>query len=178
MKWSTMGKVKIKNKMFWVFAIASFLLDRLSKAWIVQNFTLTTPPAPPDSWPIWEGVFHITYVTNKGAAFSLFQGEDWLRWLSLLVTLALIYYGLFGSALRTWEQAAYGFLLGGAAGNGFDRLTLGEVIDFLDFRLIRFPVFNIADIAINVGLVCLFISLWSQKKSHPKSDPKESSSTD
>lgn len=163
--------MKLKNKMFWIFAIASFGLDRLSKEWIVRTLSLTNPP---DSFPLWNGIFHITYVTNKGAAFSLFQGEGWLRWLSLLVTLALVYYGLFGSALRTWEQAAYGFLLGGAAGNGFDRLLLGEVIDFLDFRLIRFPVFNVADVAINIGLVCLFISLWGHK-TQPK--PKQESSS-
>jgi signal peptidase II len=146
-----------KNPMFWLAAVLSLLLDRLSKQWIVERFELASPP---ESWPLVKGVFHITYVVNKGAAFSLFQGEGWLRWLSLIVTLALIYYGLFGAPLRAWEQVGYGFLLGGAAGNGIDRLMMGHVVDFLDFRLINFPVFNIADIAINVGLICLFVSLW------------------
>ncbi|HEY9825454.1 MAG TPA: signal peptidase II [Stenomitos sp.] len=148
-----------RNPMFWLAAVLSFLLDRLSKQWIVDHFQLTNPP---QSLPIWQDVFHITYVTNKGAAFSLFQGEGWLRWLSLLVTLALIYYGLFGTPLRAWEQAGYGFLLGGAAGNGVDRMLTGQVVDFLDVRLIHFPVFNLADIAINIGLACLFISLWTR----------------
>lgn len=146
--------------MFWLAAVLSFLLDRLSKQWIAEHFQLTNPP---QSWPIWQDVFHLTYVTNRGAAFSLFQGEGWLRWLSLLVSLGLIYYGLFGSPLRVWEQMGYGFMLGGAAGNGFDRLSMGQVIDFLDFRLIHFPVFNLADVAINLGLACLFISLWTRK---------------
>jgi signal peptidase II len=100
----------------------------------------------------------------------LFQGEGWLRWLSLLVTLALIYYGLFGAPLRAWEQVGYGLLLGGAAGNGMDRLTMGQVVDFLDVRLINFPVFNLADIAINVGLICLFVSLWTREV-HPSKPP-------
>lgn len=146
-----------KNPMFWLASALSFLLDYLSKQWVVAHFQLSNPP---ESWSILKGVFHLTYVVNRGAAFSMFQGEGWLRWLSLIVTLALIYYGLFGSPLRAWEQAGYGFLLGGAAGNGIDRLLMGHVVDFLDFRLINFPVFNLADVAINIGLVCLFISLW------------------
>jgi signal peptidase II len=146
-----------KNPMFWLASALSFLLDYLSKQWVVAHFQLSNPP---ESWSILKGVFHITYVVNRGAAFSMFQGEGWLRWLSLMVTLALVYYGLFGSPLRAWEQAGYGFLLGGAAGNGIDRLLMGHVVDFLDFRLINFPVFNFADVAINIGLVCLFISLW------------------
>ncbi|NJM75725.1 MAG: lipoprotein signal peptidase [Acaryochloridaceae cyanobacterium RU_4_10] len=154
-----------KNPMFWLSAVLSFLLDRLSKQWIVDRFQLTSPP---QSIALWKDVFHITYVTNRGAAFSLFQGEGWLRWLSLVVTLGLIYYGLFGSPLRLWEQAGYGFLLGGAAGNGVDRMLTGQVVDFLDFRLIHFPVFNLADIAINIGLACLFVSLWIARKPDPK----------
>lgn len=146
-----------KNPMFWLASALSFLLDYLSKQWVVAHFQLSNPP---ESWSILKGVFHLTYVVNRGAAFSMFQGEGWLRWLSLMVTLALIYYGLFGSPLRAWEQAGYGFLLGGAAGNGIDRLLMGHVVDFLDFRFINFPVFNLADVAINIGLVCLFISLW------------------
>ena len=60
--------------------------------------------------------------------------------------------------LNRWEQVGYGFILSGALGNGIDRFLVGEVIDFLDFRLIRFPVFNVADTFINVGIVCLLIA--------------------
>jgi signal peptidase II len=68
-------------------------------------------------------------------------------------------------------------LLGGAAGNGLDRLSTGQVVDFLHFKLINFPVFNVADVAINIGLVCLFISLWTRKPQpdQPSAmDPEES----
>jgi signal peptidase II len=57
-----------------------------------------------------------------------------------------------------WEQVGYGLILSGALGNGVDRLFAGEVIDFLDFRLIRFPIFNIADVCINIGIICLLIA--------------------
>lgn len=57
----------------------------------------------------------------------------------------------------------YGCLLGGALGNGIDRFLTGEVVDFLDFRWIQFPVFNVADIAINIGIACLLWSAWRQR---------------
>ncbi|MEO0967263.1 MAG: signal peptidase II, partial [Cyanobacteria bacterium J06639_18] len=68
----------------------------------------------------------------------------------------------FGPTLNRWEQLGYGFILGGAAGNGIDRFMLGYVIDFLHFKLINFPVFNIADVSINIGLACLLISYFQQ----------------
>ena len=63
------------------------------------------------------------------------------------------------------EQLGYGFILSGAVGNGIDRFLFGYVIDFLDFRLINFPVFNIADVAINVGvIILLFYSFIASPK--------------
>ncbi|MBF2097006.1 MAG: lipoprotein signal peptidase [Gloeomargaritaceae cyanobacterium C42_A2020_066] len=154
---------------FWLAAGLGFGLDRLTKWWVVQTFVLTQPP---QSWPLWPGVFHFTYVTNTGAAFSLFtQGSDWLRWLSLAVSLGLMGYALWGPRLHSWEQWAYGFILAGAAGNGLDRFLLGHVIDFLDFRLIQFPIFNFADVAINLGLVCLIGYQWQRDRRSPARPP-------
>lgn len=68
-----------------------------------------------------------------------------------------------GPRLDRWQQAGYGCLLGGALGNGIDRFLTGEVVDFLDFRLIQFPVFNVADIAINIGIIGLLWSAWRQR---------------
>ncbi len=147
--------------LFWWTAALSLILDRLTKMWVVQNFTLSNPA---DTLPLWQNVFHFTYVTNTGAAFSLFQGGDWLRWLSLAVSLGLVGLGLFSPPLPRWEQAGYGLLLGGAAGNGIDRMLTGHVIDFLDFRLIQFPVFNLADVSINLGLICLLIATWRGRR--------------
>jgi signal peptidase II len=145
--------MNIKNQLFWVTGFISLMLDQLTKYWVVQGMELS------QSIPLWEGVFHLTYVTNKGAAFSLFTGGVvWLRWLSLLVSLGLMALALLGPLMNTWEQAGYGFVLGGALGNGIDRFAAGEVVDFLDFRLIQFPIFNLADVFINVGIVCLLIA--------------------
>lgn len=153
-----------KKSLFWATAVISLLSDRLTKFWVIETFALVKPPEPPQSWPIIPGVFHFTYVTNPGAAFSWCRDCPWLPWLSLVVTIGLICLGIFAPRLPRWEQAGYGFLLGGAAGNGIDRLLTGEVIDFLDLRLIQFPVFNLADVSINVGLACLLWSAWHGHK--------------
>lgn len=152
--------MNLKNQLFWVAAFISLMLDQVTKYWVAQSMNLE------QSIPIWEGVFHFTYVTNKGAAFSLFsQDGGWLRWLSLLVSLGLMALALLGPTMNRWEQAGYGFILGGALGNGIDRFTAGEVIDFLHFVLIQFPVFNLADVFINVGIVCLLITTFGKPPS-------------
>lgn len=145
--------MRLKNRLFWGLAIAGLIFDQLTKIWVVKTFELY------DTIPLWSEVFHFTYVTNKGAAFSLFsQNGEWLKWLSLLVSIALMGVGAFAKLSNRWEQAGYGFILAGAVGNGIDRFFAGEVVDFLDFRLIQFPVFNVADVCINIGIVCL---LWA-----------------
>jgi signal peptidase II len=68
--------------------------------------------------------------------------------------------------LSFWDQLGYGLILGGAMGNGIDRFALGYVVDFLDFRLINFAVFNLADSFISIGIVCLLIASWQQTPSN------------
>lgn len=149
--------MRLKNRLFWIAAIIGLVLDQLSKYWVVQNFNLE------ETRPLLPEVFHFTYVTNTGAAFSLLTGKaDLLRWLSLAVSLGLMALAWFGGVLNVFEQLGYGFILGGALGNGVDRFFAGRVVDFLDFRLIQFPVFNLADVFINIGIVCLLIATFQK----------------
>jgi signal peptidase II len=155
----------LRNRFFWLAAMIGFSLDQLTKVWVARNFELTLPP---DSIPLWPGVFHFTYVTNTGAAFSLFSNNgEWLKWLSMAVSLGLIGMGLITRLRDRWEQVGYGLILSGAMGNGLDRLLAGEVIDFLDFRLIRFPIFNIADVCINIGIICLLVATFRPTRQRP-----------
>ncbi|MEH2254817.1 signal peptidase II [Nostoc sp.] len=145
--------MRLKNRLFWIAAFIAFFLDQITKYWVVQSFSLG------QTLPLLPGIFHFTYVTNTGAAFSLFSGKvEWLRWLSLGVSLVLIALALIGPTLNLWDQLGYGLILGGAMGNGIDRFVLGYVVDFLDFRLINFAVFNVADSFISIGIVCLLIA--------------------
>ncbi|RMF28038.1 MAG: signal peptidase II, partial [Cyanobacteria bacterium J083] len=88
----------------------------------------------------------------------------WLRWLSLIASVILIFLGCF-SKMRLSEQIGCGFILAGALGNGVDRFLFGYVVDFLDFRLINFAIFNLADVFINIGILCLLYSIF---KTPPK----------
>jgi signal peptidase II len=141
--------MKIRNYYFWLVAIVSLVLDIVSKQAISKNLQVM------QSIPVIPSVFHLTYLRNNGAAFSLFQGHEWLRWLSLVVSLVLIAIGCLRSFTNIWEQLGFGLILAGAAGNGIDRIFYGSVIDFIDLRLINFAVFNWADVSINLGIMCL-----------------------
>ncbi|ELS32519.1 MULTISPECIES: signal peptidase II [Pseudanabaena] len=145
---------KIENSLYWIAAILGLVLDQASKYLVVQYLKAGK------SFPLIDGVVHFTYATNTGAAFSLFSGQiDWLKWVSMIVSLGLVAFGIFGKRLTRWEQVGYGCILAGAAGNGIDRFVAGYVVDFIDIRIIRFAIFNIADVSINVGLVCLAIAV-------------------
>lgn len=147
-----------KNPYFWICALFWLILDQFTKLAIAYNSNI-------QDLVIWQGVFHLRYLTNSGAAFSLFSGgSGWLKWISFLVSLGLVIFGFWSAKLRKLEQCGFGCILGGALGNGIDRFTKGAVVDFLDFRLINFPVFNFADVAINVGLVFLLINLLQSPK--------------
>jgi signal peptidase II len=175
--------MKIRNPYFWVVAIASTLIDILTKQEIVRMFDLKNkqevvrffsiiieqaiiyspipnPQKIPPTLPIIPNVFHFTYIRNSGAAFSFLTGHGggWLAFLSLLVSMVLIVIGITKIFSNVWEQLGFGLILAGAAGNGIDRLFFGgSVADFIDLRLINFAVFNWADISINLGIVCLLI---------------------
>ncbi len=148
----------LKNKIFWSASILGLVLDQVSKLLIIQKFPVTQK-----SFPLLEGIFHLTYATNTGAAFSVFQGGvNWLKWLSLIVSLGLISLAYWGPQQKRYEQLGYGLILAGALGNGLDRFVWGHVIDFLDFRLIRFPIFNLADVCINLGIFSLLLGILSE----------------
>jgi signal peptidase II len=152
-----------KNQLFWVAAVASLVLDQLSKYGIVKNLPIDS------SWAIWPGVFHITHKINRGAAFSLFSGQGWLPWLSLTVSLFLMGMALFGPRVAKLEQFAYGMILAGALGNGIERFALGYVTDFIDLRIINFAIFNWADVSINIGILSyLLYTFKSAKKREPE----------
>jgi len=133
--------------------------DQLSKAWIVGNFAMF------ESREIIPGLFNFTYLTNKGAAFGLLNG-NYGAWRQIFfVAIAVIALIVLIIALRQLREqgwiygVALGLIAGGAAGNLLDRLRLGAVVDFLDFyyKGHHWPAFNVADSAITVGVSLLIL---------------------
>ncbi len=115
--------------------------------------------------PLWEGVFHITSLRNKGAAFGILQGQRWFFIIvTLIVVLGIIYYLQTEGRNNRRISFALSLLLGGAIGNFFDRLIRGEVVDSLDFRLIDYPIFNLADVFIVSGVALMILDMWLETR--------------
>jgi signal peptidase II len=128
-----------------VFIILS--LDQLTKFLVSKNLELN------NSIPIIKGVFSLTLVHNRGAAFGIFKNQFYLFIFSSIVAVILIYSILKKNKRNNFYSFSLSLILGGALGNLIDRAFLGYVVDFLDFRI--WPVFNIADSAITIGALSL-----------------------
>ena len=130
---------------FFLVAFLVLVLDQLTKYYVVTHFYVG------ESVPVLENIFHWTYILNPGAAFGMLEGSRWLFVLIALIVLAGLYY--FKDEIKEggW-RFQYGAALfgGGAIGNLLDRMRSGLVVDFFDFRI--WPIFNVADIAICVGV--------------------------
>ncbi|MCM1166117.1 MAG: signal peptidase II [Lachnospiraceae bacterium] len=116
-------------------------------------------------------VLNVYYCLNNGAAFSQLKGHKWfLIAITSVVIVGLLYLMLSKRVKRPVYVAAIGLILGGGVGNLIDRLfNDGLVVDFIDFRLINFPIFNVADICAVCGTVLLFIvAAVDEIKSHKK----------
>ena len=109
-------------------------------------------------------ILNFTLVKNKGAAFSLFSNSTTLLTItSILASLLLIILIIKYPPKSYWNSIGIVYLLGGTVGNGIDRLFKGYVIDFLELVPINFPVFNLADISINIAIICFIIDQISTK---------------
>lgn len=143
-------------------AICAFILilDVLTKVWAtdVLKELITIP--------LWQNVFHLTYVENTGAAFGAFQGGRVFLVAITLIALAAGGVMLFKNRKIPLLATGIAFILGGALGNLLDRVFRGFVVDMFDFRLINFPVFNVADIFVCLGaaLIVIYIIFFEDKK--------------
>lgn len=152
-----------------LFSAGAVALDQWSKYLTVANIPLHTDV------PFWDGVFHFTYVQNTGAAFSSFQGQQWLFALIFALFTAAIVYDLVKktmpfSAFERWCIAA---IWAGGLGNMIDRVRLGYVVDMIEVEFMNFAVFNVADSFITCGCVALIVSLVLFNKEFWKDEKKK-----
>lgn len=109
-----------------------------------------------ESVPVWEDVFHFTYAQNDGAAWGILDDHRWVFMVfSTIAIIALSVYLFRFRPKSRYVQIVIAMIIGGGTGNMIDRTILGYVIDFFDFTLIDFPVFNVADCFITVGAFML-----------------------
>ena len=143
--------------------------DQLFKAWIVSAIPLY------GQIPVIDGLFHLTYVQNTGAAFSAFQGAQWLfAVMFVLLTIAIIWEfprkKLPFTTLERWFIVA---IYAGGIGNMIDRLRFGYVIDMIEVEYMNFAVFIIADSFITCGCILLFAHLAFFNKEFWKDEKKK-----
>ena len=144
--------------MYLFMAIVAAILvvaDQLSKLWIVANIPLY---GTVDALP---GFFNLTYVQNTGAAFSSFQGMQWLFALIFLVFTVGIVWEFSKKRLpfTTFDRWCIVAIYAGGLGNMIDRVRLGYVVDMIRLEFMNFPVFNVADCLITCGCVVLISHL-------------------
>lgn len=152
----------MKKKIYWL-ALIFFIIDLISKQVVVKLIGLH------ESVKVIPNFFYLTYVQNEGAAFSIFQDQQILILLITVIALVLINKYLNNEKMPRIEGFSMAMITGGIFGNLFDRLAFGYVIDFFDFRFGKFnyPIFNMADIFIVVGVVMLAIySFGDWRKEH------------
>ena len=149
---------KIQTKLYFLFlSIFIILIDQFTKYFISNNYKIFINK---DLL-----LFKLDFVKNYGAAFNIFSGSRiFLSLISIFFSILLIYLIFRKKTLNTFDLYSYSFILGGTIGNGIDRIYRGFVVDFINLNIINFPVFNIADISINIGFIILLYNIFKNNR--------------
>ena len=149
---------KIQTKFFFL-SLSTFVIfiDQFTKYIIFYNYKLFMKK---DFL-----LFRLDIVKNYGAAFNIFSGSRiFLSFTSIFFSILFIYLIFRKNTLNLYDLYSYSFILGGTIGNGIDRIYKGFVIDFINLNIINFPVFNIADISINIGFIFLLFNIFKNNR--------------
>ena len=140
------------------YSLCIILLDQVSKFLVLSTLGFER------SKNIIPNLLNFTLVKNKGAAFSLFSNStNILTITSILASLLLITIILKSPPRSFWNLTGLAYLLGGTVGNGIDRFFKGYVLDFFELVPIDFPIFNVADVSINIAIICFIIDIIKTK---------------
>ena len=150
-----------------LFAAAIVAVDQFTKYLTVMNIALY------EDVPFIPGLLQLTYVRNTGAAFSSFEGQQWLFALIFVVFTGLILYEYFKKPMgfTTFERWCIAAVYGGGLANMIDRVRMGYVVDMIETTFMEFPVFNVADCFITCGCIAMMVHLiffnkefWKEEK--------------
>jgi signal peptidase II len=147
------------------WSIIIVLLDQITKKLISSSILYG------DSISIIGDLLRFTYIKNPGMAFGIQVGNRIIFTVFALIACIVILIYLFRLKPENfWARFALASILGGAIGNLFDRIIYKEVIDFIDIRIIRWPVFNVADIAVTLGMILLIVHVIFDTKESEQED--------
>lgn len=135
------------------------VLDQLSKFWIVSNLELGQVRS------FLPGIFSLTYLQNRGAAFSMLQDQQWLFAIITFLVIGFgVYYFIKNIKGDFWLLFGLLLIISGGLGNFIDRVRLGYVVDMVHLDFMDFAIFNVADSYLTMGVILLFIALWREEK--------------
>ena len=142
-----------------LIVVMTILVDTLSKNMAVLSLKDTGE----SDFAVIPGVFHFTYHENKGAAFGMLSDNRWVfMTISTVAIIAIAIYLFCNKENSYLLSVSLSFILGGGIGNMIDRVLLGYVIDFLNFKIINFPIFNLADAFVTVGAALMILYMFKQ----------------
>lgn len=150
---------------YYIVAAIVIAIDQFTKWLVVKHMDLY------ESIPVIDNFFYLTSHRNSGAAWGILQGQMGLFYIiTVIVIIGIIYYMQKFARDSKLSLLALSLVLGGAIGNFIDRLFRKEVVDFLDFTIIRYdyPIFNVADSALVVGVILIFITIYLEERSKDK----------
>ena len=134
-----------------ILSILFVIADQVVKMWTVNHFSLH------EGMEFMKGIVSILYVRNTGAAWGMFEGKMFFFYLITAVAVGTLLYLMFKEKGKSkLLLTAYSLILAGAVGNFIDRIRLGYVVDMFKFEFIDFPIFNVADICLTIGVIFLF----------------------
>jgi len=137
--------------LYLILSVLFVIADQVVKMWIVNNFSLH------EGMEFMKGIVSILYVRNTGAAWGMFEGKMFFFYLITAVAVGTLLYLMFKEKGKSkLLLTAYSLILAGAVGNFIDRIRLGYVVDMFKFEFIDFPIFNVADICLTIGVIFLF----------------------
>ena len=137
--------------LYLILSILFVIADQVVKMWTVNNFSLH------EGMEFIKGIVSILYVRNTGAAWGMFEGKMVFFYLITAVAVGTLLYLMFKEKGKSkLLLTAYSLILAGAVGNFIDRIRLGYVVDMFKFEFIDFPIFNVADICLTIGVIFLF----------------------
>ena len=165
------GNAKIKIPRLVIFAAIAAAVIAADQ---VTKYAASAALRGTETFPLIKGVLHFTYVENSGAAFGMLSDKRWIFMvLSSVALVAIAAFTVLNRNGRMMTNVAVAMIFGGGVGNMIDRFANGFVVDFIDFRLINFWVFNVADsfVCIGCGVLILSLILGEIKTRKSKQEP-------
>lgn len=147
---------------YFVISVIAIIVDQAVKWWTVANFS------EGQGQDLIPGIVNIFYIKNPGAAWGILEGQMLIFYVITFIAVAAMAYLIFKDRGKSaFASLAYALILAGALGNFIDRLRLGYVVDMFRLDFMQFPIFNVADMCLSIGVALLFIyTLFIEGKEH------------